>query len=210
MGLRYGHGWKDIDVGPSTIPDNDFDIGEFSARFQYDTLDDLHFPKSGAKGKAEFLRSTTALGGEDDFSTATPDFVVANSWGRNTVLLGGRAGFTFDGESSSQDLFTLGGMFDLPGYTTEELTGQNVARGSLVFYRGFGKEAGLIKFPVYVGASLAAGNVWAHRGDMGFDDLIVAGSGFVGVDTPLGPVYFTYGHAEGGHDALYLSLGQTF
>ncbi len=32
---------------------------------------------------------------------------------------------------------------------------------------------------------------------MGFDDVIVAGSGFLGVDTPLGPICLAYGHADG-------------
>ena len=52
--------------------------------------------------------------------------------------------------------------------------------------------------------------MWNDRSDMGFDDLIVAGSGFTGADTPLAPVYLAYGHAEGGHDSVYLFLGQTF
>ncbi len=45
---------------------------------------------------------------------------------------------------------------------------------------------------------------------MGFDDVIVAGSGFLGVDTPLGPIYLAYGHADGGNDAVYFLLGQRF
>jgi NTE family protein len=45
---------------------------------------------------------------------------------------------------------------------------------------------------------------------MAFDDVIVAGSIFLGLDTFLGPVYLAYGHAEGGHDSVYFFLGQTF
>jgi len=63
---------------------------------------------------------------------------------------------------------------------------------------------------VYLGATLEAGNVWDDRDDMAFDDLIVAGSVFVGLDSPIGPVYFAYGHAEGGNDSVYLFLGQPF
>ncbi len=51
---------------------------------------------------------------------------------------------------------------------------------------------------------------WDDRSDMGFDDLIVAGSGFLGVDLPLGPAYLAYGHAEGGNDSAYFFPGQTF
>ena len=38
----------------------------------------------------------------------------------------------------------------------------------------------------------------------------VAGSAFVGTDTPLGPIYLGYGAAEGGHDAIYFFIGQSF
>jgi outer membrane translocation and assembly module TamA len=30
------------------------------------------------------------------------------------------------------------------------------------------------------------------------------------METPLGPIYFGYGYAEGGRDSFYLYLGQTF
>ena len=41
-------------------------------------------------------------------------------------------------------------------------------------------------------------------------DVILAGSVFMGLDSPLGPVYLAYGHAEGGNDSVYLFLGQPF
>ncbi len=54
-----------------------------------------------------------------------------------------------------------------------------------------------------------AGSVTDVRGDW-FDDPILAGSAFLGVDSPLGPVYLGYGYAEGGTDSLYLFLGRSF
>lgn len=210
VGLNHGYGWKDVNVGPSTLQDDDFGIGDFFSRFNYDTLDQLGFPKSGTKGKAEFRRSTKALGGEEDFNNVTAQLRTARTWDRNTVLVGGKAGFTFDGDGSAQDLFALGGLFNLSGFQSDELTGQNFASGALIYYRNIGAQEGLLNFPLYLGASLEAGNVWDDRSDMGFDDLIVAGSGFLGVDTPLGPVYLAYGHAERGNDSVYFFLGQTF
>ncbi len=58
-----------------------------------------------------------------------------------------------------------------------------------------GAQEGLLDVPLYLGASLEARNVWDDRSDMGFDDLIVAGSAFFGADLPIGPVYLAYGHA---------------
>jgi NTE family protein len=45
---------------------------------------------------------------------------------------------------------------------------------------------------------------------MKLSDLILAGSLFLGLDTPLGPLYLAYGRAEGGNDSAYFFLGQTF
>ena len=42
------------------------------------------------------------------------------------------------------------------------------------------------------------------------DDALLAGSVFLGVDTVLGPVYLSYGHAEQGNDRVYLFLGRLF
>jgi NTE family protein len=65
---------------------------------------------------------------------------------------------------------------------------------------------GLVR--TYAGASLEVGNVWQDRDDVGFDDLRVGGSLFLGADTILGPVYVGYGMADRGNDAFYLFLGR--
>lgn len=211
LGVEYGHGWRDVDSGSLLLENDEFGIGAFFAKFGYDTLDNLNFPISGAKARAEFRRSTAALGGENTFNSVTGNGLISHSWGRNTVLLSGETGLTFNGDAPSQDLFDLGGFLRLSGYQSLELTGQNFATGRLLLYHNFGaKQEALFGMPVYLGASLEAGNVWETRGAMGFDDVIVAGSLFVGLDTPLGPVYLAYGHAEGGNNSVYLFLGQTF
>ena len=64
--------------------------------------------------------------------------------------------------------------------------------------------------PVYIGASIEAGNVWTSRHDISFDSARTNGSLFIGLDTLLGPVYFATGFDEGGGSAYYLFLGRTF
>jgi NTE family protein len=54
-----------------------------------------------------------------------------------------------------------------------------------------------------------AGNAWDDRSDIEHD-VELSGGPFVGVDTPLGPLYFAYSHGEGGHDQIYLYLGRNF
>ena len=210
MGLDIGHGWEDVNVGSPSLKDDDFGIGEIFARLNVDTLDNLFFPHTGTKAEVEFRRSTDALGGDESFSNVNLQLLTARTWGRNTLLLGANAGVTFDGSAPTYNLFNLGGLFDLSGFETDELSGGNFAIGSIVAYRNIGGKTGLFNLPIYVGVSLEAGNVWDETRDMGLNDLIVAGSSFVGLDTPLGPIYLAYGHAEGGHNSVYFFLGQTF
>lgn len=64
--------------------------------------------------------------------------------------------------------------------------------------------------PTYIGGTLELGNVWEEKDQMDFDNAILAGSIFLGMDTFLGPVYLGYGKAEGNHQALYFYLGKTY
>ena len=61
--------------------------------------------------------------------------------------------------------------------------------------------------PLYIGASLEAGNVWQSRSDISMDSLLIHGSVYLGLDTFVGPVILAAGFGEGGNKSLYLSIG---
>ncbi|KPJ81393.1 MAG: hypothetical protein AMJ58_05380, partial [Gammaproteobacteria bacterium SG8_30] len=67
---------------------------------------------------------------------------------------------------------------------------------------------GFLNVPTYAGLSLELGNVWDDRSDIGFGAARLNGSLFLGLDTPLGPVYLAVGVDEGGGSSLYLLLGR--
>jgi NTE family protein len=210
LGIDRGWGWRDLDTGTTTPQDDAFDVGEVFARFDIDTFDNLNFPNKGTRSTFELRRSDDVFGGDEDFYSGTGAVIVARTWDKNTVLGGAEIGVTFDGTAPTQNLFPLGGFVNLSGYMADELSGQDFALGRLVYYRNIGSRPGSFGVPVYLGASLEAGNVWQDRNDIDLEDLIVAGSLFVGLDTPLGPFYIAYGHAEGGKNSAYMFLGQTF
>lgn len=210
VGIDHGWGWSDVQIGSPAQRSDDFGIGEYFIRFNYDTLDNLSFPNSGTKLIGEFRRSSDAIGADENFEVVSAHAVTARTWGTNTALFRASTGLTFDGDAPVQNLFTLGGLFNLSGFQSNELSGQHFALGQIVYYRNIGARPGTFGLPVYLGASLEVGNVWQDRQDIGYDDVIFAGSLFVGLDTILGPVYLAYGHAEGGNDSAYLFLGQTF
>ncbi len=209
-GLERGWGWSDVEVGTPVQREDDFGIGAFMTRFNYDTFDNLNFPNRGTKAFAEFKRSIGALGADDTFNAVTAEVGNARTWDKNTILVGASTGITFNGTAPTQSLFLLGGFSNLSGFETDELSGQDFALGRVVYYRNIGARPGSFGVPVYLGASLEAGNVWQDRSDMAFNDLLLAGSLFIGLDTPLGPIYLAYGQAEGGRNSAYLFLGQLF
>jgi NTE family protein len=63
--------------------------------------------------------------------------------------------------------------------------------------------------PLYVGASLEAGDVWQTRSDIQASTLLINGSLFAGVDTFFGPLFLGAGFSEGGNSNFYLSLGRS-
>ncbi|HEY1142112.1 MAG TPA: hypothetical protein VGE88_18195, partial [Lysobacter sp.] len=60
---------------------------------------------------------------------------------------------------------------------------------------------------MFVGASLETGNAWATKCDVDADDLILAGSLFVGFSTPLGPMFLAYGANDENEKSWYLTFG---
>ena len=80
----------------------------------------------------------------------------------------------------------------------------------MVYFRRFGNNNGsLLDMPLYIGGSLEAGNAWQNRSDIAFDDLIMNGSVFAGLDTFFGPLYIGAGFSEHGESNFYLYLGNT-
>lgn len=207
FGLTRFSGDVDVRVGVPSEPTGSFDNGEFFARFGFDTLDNINFPQSGLFGSVEWLLSRDGLGADEEFDQLLFDALAAKTWGRNTVLLGGSYFTTYDGEAPLQNRFRAGGLFNLPGFADNQLTGQHFAVLRLGYMRPI---QGLFALRTYIGGTLQQGNVFEDENDISLDNTITAGSVFVGVDTFFGPVYFGYGVAEGGNESIHLLLGRLF
>ena len=205
LGYRRETGEIDVGIGAPT-PSQDYDTGQFFMRLTDDKLDSVYFPTKGHVGKAEWRMSRKDFGADTDFDQATLGYHHAFSWGRNTLFGGVLVNITPDEDAPIQSLYRLGGFLRLSGLAEDELTGQQAGMARLVYLRRIND---IQFFKAYAGASLELGNVWQDSGDI-FDDSIVAGSAFIGADTPIGPVYIGYGHTDRGDDSLYLFLGPLF
>jgi len=175
-------------------------------RLADDKLDSVYFPTTGHAGKAELRMSRKAFGADTDFNQATLSYSQAFSWGRNTLLGGVQMNITPQEDAPIQSLSRLGGFLRLSGLAQDELTGQQTGLARLVYLRRIND---LQRLKAYAGASLELGNAWKDSGDI-FHNSIVAGSAFIGTDTPVGPVYLGYGRTNRGDWSVYLFLGPLF
>lgn len=206
--LGYMRQTGDIEVATGLpAPRRDFDSGEFYVRLSDDKLDSLYFPRNGHFARAEWRVSREDFGADTDFDQVDASFLVARTWGRHTLIGGVTVNATTDGTAPIQSLNRLGGFMRLSGFEEDRLSGQQAGLAKLVYMRRIND---IQQFRAFAGASVEAGNVWQKTSDIGTEDHILAGSVFVGADTPIGPLYLAYGHNDTGQGSLYLYLGPLF
>ena len=177
----------------------------------WDSLDNAQFPSRGAHINLYYDMYRPFLGGrqEGDVARLVADW-VPDLWpqnGRYRLLLGVRASSALDNTKFFEAQSFLGGFLNLSGYSERSLYGNQSALARAVLYRRTGKMDAIFSTPVYIGASLEAGNTWHDKNDVQLNSLIYAGSMFLGIQTPLGPLFFGYGYAQGGHNSIYLTFG---
>jgi NTE family protein len=207
LGYRRETGDIDVGIGAPT-PDHDYDTGQFFVRLTDDKLDNVYFPTKGHIGQAEWRVSREDFGADADFDQVHLGYHHAYSWGRNTLFGGLSLHTTVDDNAPIQSLYRLGGFLRLSGLDQDELTGQQSGIARLIYLHQI---KNIQFFKAYAGGSVELGNVWQDTSDVGFDDTIFAGSVFIGADTPIGPIYFGYGHTDGGRGgSVYLYLGPLF
>jgi NTE family protein len=186
----------------------DDDSGGLRLGFVRDTLDDADFPSSGSRTDGLLLVNRDVLGANTEGEVADFSWDAAVSRGEHRLLFGTRVHAVWSEPSLFDGLTALGGFANLSGFAERELLDEHsfLVRG--VYYQRLGDSGELFSVPAYVGASLEAGNVFSSRSDLlDLDELIVAGSIFVGVDSPFGPVFLGFGRADTGDNSFYLNFG---
>jgi len=209
VGLRRTTGDVDHEVGQlASLTEGPFHEGEFFVRLSADTLDDVAFPRSGINAALEWRGSRPdTLSADVDFDQLSFSASFAKTWERYTLLSTIRYDTTLNGVAPFTSEFRFGGLFDLSGLGRQALSAQHVGRIGASFYRQVND---LALFPAFVGVSIEHGNVWATRDEISFGDALFGGSIWVGIDTPVGPIYGAYGRTQDRDDAFYLVLGRIF
>ena len=183
------------------------DYGFLAVGGIYDSFDDATFPSRGTRldARMEFYRSW--IGGNSDAVVSRFEWNQAASAGRYIAVAGLRAVSASSQDLTLQALDFLGGLGNLSGYGERQLAGPQLLLGRTFLVRRMGDQSQLFSLPTYLGVSLEAGNVWGRREDIDLDELIYAGSLYLGIDSPLGPIFVGYGRSDSGQQAVYLNFG---
>jgi NTE family protein len=212
--IRFGVGQRwgktKVHIGNPGLPTDTFSEGFYELKYSFDTMDNVDFPHEGEDISLTLRQFDTSLGSDERYQQMEFKLDKALTFGQSTVVLGGQYGRTFNDIDTVTSSYLLGGARQLSGYRQDALSGQNYRLGRLIYYRRMTERSLLpLDFPVYLGGSLEQGRIW-NNGNSYDSGSITAGSVFLGFDTPLGPLNFSYGLNDDGQRAVYLNLGNNF
>ncbi|MGE6530793.1 patatin-like phospholipase family protein [Pseudomonas sp. NPDC077382] len=210
FGVGQAWGEADVRVGDQQLPDFSFEEGYYQLKYSFDTVDDVDFPREGEDIGLTLRQYDPSLGSDGRYRQWEFRLDKAVSFGLDTLVFGGRYGRTLDDAEIVTSSFLLGGARQLSGFRQDALSGQNISLARMIYFRRMTPRSFLpLNFPLYLGASLERGRAWNN--DNAFDSgYINAGSVFVGYETPLGPLNFSYGLNDEAERAMYLNLGRSF
>ena len=228
LGYNFGQkGFAELGVrgingrlATQALEDGNLEYKGFGGYLQlgYDDLNSISFPTSGDRLNVEvrFARNHVRFQDQDyksDFNLRyKADWKGALSFGHHAFVgkLSLETEDVADDEISVEPV-ELGGFLNLSGYHKNSLLGNHKLFGAFIYQYDLGRDAlGLEKFPLYLGTSLEAGNVWLERSDIKLNDLIYSGSLYLGTDTDLGSAALGVGLSDKGEHAVYLFIGKNF
>jgi NTE family protein len=195
-------------IGDPDLPEQNYQIGEVALVMNYDSADNPDFPTTGVLAKGAFVESSQSLGSSDNFEQFTASLSKPITWGRDTLLLSGDFGQAI-GELPVYRSATFGGFLNFSGLTQNSLFASDWRVGRLNYYRRFSEVgSALLGMGFFVGGSLEYGTFLSDAAALPDNKDLFAGSTFLGVDTPILPIYLGFGMAEQGERSFYFAVGR--
>jgi NTE family protein len=209
--LGAGQAWRKatletLDPGATAI-DSDPLAGRLL--FEWDTLDNINFPRHGFRSSLDAQYAFN--GGVDDDAFQTAELLVngAISFGKNTIAPGLRAGWA-GGAPTVFDQYSFGGLFNLSGFGAQRYFGTKALLAKVSFYHRLLELPAQLGTGIYVGAGIEGAYAREPVAGEPTDGWEGAATAYVGADTLLGPLYLAYGISSDGVDSFYLFLGRLF
>jgi NTE family protein len=195
-------------IGDPDLPDQNFQIGEVAATLNIDSADNPDFPTEGVLTRASFIESSNALGSSDNFEQFSGMVAKPFTYGRSTLLLGGDFGRSL-GNLPVYRSNAFGGFMNFSGYTQNSILAADWGIARANYYRRFSEMgSSLLGLGFFVGGTVEYGTFTNSSEQIESMTGVFAGSGFLGVDTPLVPIYVGLGAAEQGERSAYFAVGR--
>ena len=196
-------------VGSPIFPNLTWDEGALATNFTVDQLDNVNLPHAGYLVRAQYVANRESLGGTESYDRLDARGIAVQTIGRWTGLAKVEGGSGLGGNIPFYDQFFLGGLFELSGRPTGQLTGNTYAVGAFLLYYRLNKTGGAVLKNMSVGVSIETGRTWQFQEPITFEGFKLAGSIYVVADTILGPLFVGYGHS-GSNNSAYLTLNRSF
>ncbi|MGJ8563243.1 MAG: patatin-like phospholipase family protein [Alphaproteobacteria bacterium] len=188
-----------------------FNSSNFGAYFGLDTLNRKDWPTSGQRLRASAKRIYTS----DESDTSDIDQFEASWLGAFEVkgigtLVNARYGTSSTISEFGSGSFTLGGFRQLSAFPNNSVPVDEFTFVSLEVFDRITGTGRLLDLPVYVGALVEFAELPIFFFDEDLTSETIAGSLYLGIDTPLGPAFLggSYGDAEVA--TLFFKFGRTF
>lgn len=214
LGLTAQNGYLENGFLPG-----DLDYQSYGAylKFGFDDLNSINFPTSGNRITLDFYYRKDESPQEIATNPSDISFQFEGSWRgalsfNNHAVVGMASFATVDNDDQfSVHVSELGGFLNLSGYHKNALVGPHKVFGAFVYQYDLGRDMlGMTDYPLYLGTSIEAGNVWLVRDDVNMNELIYGGSLYFGTDTSMGPAAFGFGWADDGEKSVFLFLGKNW
>lgn len=209
IGFEKGFIEPKLDTGLESYSPGDKHVsqGAFTAKLILDQIDSVHFSRYGWRAVAKLYNANSVLGADDIYTKWEADASAVYSINAHTLNLGLRAGGKMGTHNIPRyDLFRWGGFLEQSGYKTDQLIGENLKFGRLMYYHRVMR--GTLFEGAYAGLSLEAGKVGNPLIQDNPSGLLKSASIFFAIDSPLGPVYLGYGRAKDSNNSFYFYLGR--
>ena len=191
-----------VETGPATLPTGETTLRGWQVVADLDQLDSAFFPSQGWSARAAWFRHD-----HGDYSRLASELRAARVWG--DYVINGRLHYTAStqGRLPLADAAALGGFLNLSGYVRNQVLADDVRFASLRGEKIIGRMPLGLSGDLRIGLSLEAGSARNRFTETRLDGWQAAGSIYLGGMTPVGPLYFGAGLAQGGRSSLYLFIG---
>lgn len=209
LGVEHSRSRSSLDTGLPVLgtAGSDPDTTALTLRAVVDQLDSVAFPRAGYAASLDYNAARTRLGGDISFDRLEASGTYVHSFGDHTVQFSGRLGRRIgDDALPASRMFQWGGFLQQSGLPTGALIGEDLRFARAVYYNRVHRWS--LLEGLYAGGSIEVGRMGKSLLPNNNLGTLYSASLLMGLDTPLGPLYVSYGRADKGYDSFYLFLGR--